>query len=356
MDNIAHSMKTTYRGKKVLITGHTGFKGTWLARTLLNLGAEVYGIGLEEEKGKIFQLSQTAKDMVSHIQDIRDEIKTKKLIQKINPQVVFHLAAQPLVLKSYEDPVGTHASNIMGTAHVLDACRLCGNLQAMVFITTDKVYYNNEWAYPYRETDRLGGYDPYSASKAACEIIIDSYRQSFFNAKKIGLVSLRAGNVIGGFDFAENRIIPDIVRAIQKGRTVQLRSPNSVRPWMHVMDVLWGYLLAGEKLIREGLIPSPSYNIAPFDSDGSHTVEFITQTFIKTIGKGSYELIQNTSAHEMSMLRLDASLIRKELGWNPLYSTNEAIAQTAAEYKDWLLGNSVQKSLDTSIGGYFKQH
>lgn len=349
------SLRAAYEGKKVLVTGHSGFKGTWLVRTLLQLGAKVYGIGLQEGKDEVFELSQTSKDMISYIQDIRDALKTRELIKELDPQVIFHLAAQPLVLKSYEDPIETYASNVMGTAHVLDACRLCSSLKAMVFITTDKVYHNNEWAYPYRESDRLGGYDPYSASKAACEIIINSYRQSFFRAKKNGLVSLRAGNVIGGFDFAPNRIIPDIVRAIKDGRSVQLRSPHSVRPWMHVMDVLWGYLLAGEKLISEDETPSPSYNIAPFDSDGSHTVEFITQTFIATIGKGAYELIKNTAPHEMSMLRLEASLIHRELGWTPFYSTNEAIAQTAEEYKSWLAGSDVKNSLDAFISRYLQQ-
>lgn len=355
MNNRSSFVKTAYQGKKVLITGHTGFKGTWLARTLLNLGAEVYGIGLEEGKENIFQLSKSEKDMVSHIQDIRDFHKTCELIRKINPDVLFHLAAQPIVLKSYEDPIGTYSSNVMGTAHVLDASRLCSNLKAMVFITTDKVYYNNEWAYPYRETDRLGGYDPYSASKAACEIVIESYRKSFFNAQKIGLVSARAGNVIGGFDFAENRIIPDIVRAIKVGDPVSLRSPNSVRPWMHVMDVLWGYLLIGEGLLQEGQVLSPSYNIAPFDSSGNHTVQFITETFIKTMGRGTYEIVKNTAPHEMNMLRLDASLIRSELGWTPLYSTDKAIEQTALEYKTWLAGDTVKDNLDHFISKYLAQ-
>ncbi|MGL5254823.1 MAG: CDP-glucose 4,6-dehydratase [Brevinema sp.] len=339
-----------YKNKKVLVTGHTGFKGTWLCRTLLQLGSEVYGIGLNEGENKLFALSETAKDMNSFIVDIRDRELLTKTIKDINPEVIFHLAAQPLVLESYKIPVETFESNVMGTIHVLEACRSITNLQAIILITTDKVYHNYEWNYPYRETDRLGGYDPYSASKAMCELAIDSYRHSFYQDLKVKIVSVRAGNVIGGGDFADNRIIPDIIRAIQAKKDVVLRHPNSIRPWQHVMDAIMAYLLVGKQMIG-GQEISPSYNIAPIDNSDKHTVEYIVKLFIEIIKQGSYKIDSNANfAHEMSKLRLDPSLIIAELGWKPVFNTEEAIIQTAKEYKAYLGDPKIlKKQIDSSI-------
>ena len=347
----------TYKNKRVLVTGHTGFKGTWLCRLLKQLGAEVYGIGLEEGADRIFRISSTGDDMASNIIDIRDKEKLISSIQKIQPQVVFHLAAQPLVLESYITPVETFDTNVMGTVHVLEACRTIPSLEAIVLITTDKVYYNNEWNYPYRESDRLGGYDPYSASKAMCELAIDSYKNSFYKEKNIGIASVRAGNVIGGGDFAENRIIPDIVRSIRDKKILTLRNPNSVRPWQHVLDVLWAYLLVGQALIPNRSTPSPSYNVAPLDNSDSHTVQYIVDRFINIIGEGSYEIANNIiQNHEMGKLRLDPSLILAEIGWTPLFNTNEAIDQTAKEYGQYLKNPSGLKiQIDTAIEKYIQQ-
>ncbi|MGL4367562.1 MAG: CDP-glucose 4,6-dehydratase [Brevinemataceae bacterium] len=344
-------MFSCYKDKKVLITGHTGFKGTWLCRTLLQLGATVYGIGLEEGDHKIFNMSSTDDDIFSYIMDIRDKELLISQIKQINPDIVFHLAAQPLVLESYKTPVETFDINVMGTIHILESCRYVDNLQAMVMITTDKVYHNYEWTYPYRETDRLGGYDPYSASKAMCELAIDSYRYSFYKDSSVGITSVRAGNVIGGGDFAENRIIPDIVRSIQQNTSVSLRNPNSIRPWQHVMDAIIGYLLIGKTIITQQQTPSSSYNIAPLDNSDKHTVEYIVKLFINTINKGYYEVDKNAYfAHEMAKLRLDPSLIISDLGWKPVFSTEEAIIQTAKEYNEFLQNpDQLKKQIDNSV-------
>ena len=347
-------IKQYYKGKKVLITGHTGFKGTWFSRFLIQLGADVYGIGLKEGDDQIFALTQSENDINSSIQNICDYEATATLIKKIDPEVIFHLAAQPLVLKSYTDPIDTFNSNVMGTIHVLEAARSLTNLKAMVMITTDKVYHNNEWVYPYRETDKLGGYDPYSASKAMCELAISSYVHSFFNTSSVGITSVRAGNVIGGGDFAENRIIPDVVRSIQSGKNVSLRSPNSIRPWQHVLDVIWAYLLVGTKILEKGETPSSSYNIAPLDNSDTHTVEYIVKKFISVIEQGTYEIDKNANfAHEMGKLRLDPSLIQAEVQWSPLFNTEEAIEQTAQEYKQYLENpTNLKEILDNSIKNY----
>lgn len=344
-----------YRGKRVLVTGHTGFKGTWLSRMLLSFGADVYGIGLDEGPARIFALSQNQNDLISHILDIRDKDAVIKCIKGINPQLVFHLAAQPLVIEGYKSPVKTFTSNIMGTTHVLEACRSLDNLEAAVMITTDKVYFNSGWAYPYRENDPLGGHDPYSASKAACEIVISSYAESFFDNKRI--CSMRAGNVIGGGDFAENRIIPDLIRAIQSQNELIIRAPHSIRPWQHVLDALWGYVLAGDMLMRKGCTPAPSYNIAPPDNSDSHTVLYVVQKMVETIGSGHYRIDESAGVFkEKTRLRLDPSLIQMDLGWKPAFTTDEAIAQTANEYKAWLeQPGGLKTQLDASITEYLKK-
>ncbi|MGL4563589.1 MAG: CDP-glucose 4,6-dehydratase [Brevinema sp.] len=350
-----NSLKKNYQGKRVLITGHTGFKGTWMSRCLLELGAEVYGIGLDEGDDKVFTLSNTAQDMTSYIQDIRDSDATIKLVEQINPHFVFHLAAQPLVIEGYKNPIDTFESNIMGTTHILEGCRKAPALEAGIFITTDKVYHNFEWSYPYRETDILGGHDPYSASKAACELVISSYRSSFFDDQKI--CSVRAGNVIGGGDFADNRIIPDLVRAAQSGEKAIIRAPHSIRPWQHVLDAIWGYLLIGDSLINNKMTLSPSYNIAPPDNSDIHTVLFVIKTFLNTLGKGSYEIDPNASTFkEMDKLRLDPSLIQEQIGWKAGFTTEEAIKQTAYEYKAWLeKPNELKQQIDHSIVTYYQK-
>ena len=329
-----------FKNKKVLITGHTGFKGGWLCKLLLEFGSKVSGISLEADKISLYNLLKLDNEVDSHICDIRKLENIDKIIKEINPDIIFHLAAQPLVIESYNNPLYTFETNIMGTINILEAIRKLNNLECAIMITTDKVYDNKEWAWGYRENDSLGGNDPYSSSKACVELIIKSYKKSFF--ENLNIATARAGNVIGGGDFAKDRIIPDIVRAIENNEAVELRNPNSVRPWQHVLDVLYGYLLTAYNLIKNNKNISankngelPSYNFAPIDN--KRTVEYITKVFIESIGRGSYKIkTQDTNKKEMNILRLDSSLARKELLWEEKFDTDEAIKQTALWYREYL--------------------
>ena len=329
-----------FKNKKVLITGHTGFKGGWLCKLLLEFGSKVSGISLEADKISLYNLLKLDNEVDSHICDIRKLENIDRIIKEINPDIIFHLAAQPLVIESYNNPLYTFETNIMGTINILEAIRKLNNLECAIMITTDKVYDNKEWAWGYRENDSLGGNDPYSSSKACVELIIKSYKKSFF--ENLNIATARAGNVIGGGDFAKDRIIPDIVRAIENNEAVELRNPNSVRPWQHVLDVLYGYLLTAYNLIKNNKNISanengelPSYNFAPIDN--KRTVEYITKVFIESIGRGSYKIkTQDTNKKEMNILRLDSSLARKELLWEEKFDTDEAIKQTALWYREYL--------------------
>ena len=329
-----------FKNKKVLITGHTGFKGGWLCKLLLEFGSKVSGISLEADKISLYNLLKLDNEVDSHICDIRKLENIDRIIKEINPDIIFHLAAQPLVIESYNNPLYTFETNIMGTINILEAIRKLNNLECAIMITTDKVYDNKEWAWGYRENDSLGGNDPYSSSKACVELAVKSYKKSFF--ENLNIATARAGNVIGGGDFAKDRIIPDIVRAIENNEAVELRNPNSVRPWQHVLDVLYGYLLTAYNLIKNNKNISankngelPSYNFAPIDN--KRTVEYITKVFIESIGKGSYKIkTQDTNKKEMNILRLDSSLARKELLWEEKFDTDEAIKQTALWYREYL--------------------
>lgn len=329
-----------FKNKKVLITGHTGFKGGWLCKLLLEFGSKVSGISLEADKISLYNLLKLYNEVDSHICDIRKLENIDRIIKEINPDIIFHLAAQPLVIESYNNPLYTFETNIMGTINILEAIRKLNNLECAIMITTDKVYDNKEWAWGYRENDSLGGNDPYSSSKACVELAVKSYKKSFF--ENLNIATARAGNVIGGGDFAKDRIIPDIVRAIENNEAVELRNPNSVRPWQHVLDVLYGYLLTAYNLIKNNKNISankngelPSYNFAPIDN--KRTVEYITKVFIESIGKGSYKIkTQDTNKKEMNILRLDSSLARKELLWEEKFDTDEAIKQTALWYREYL--------------------
>lgn len=329
-----------FKNKKVLITGHTGFKGSWLCKLLLEFGSKVSGISLEAEKISLYNLLKLDGEVESHICDIRKLENIENIIKEINPDIIFHLAAQPLVIESYNNPLYTFETNIMGTINILEAIRKLNNLECAIMITTDKVYDNKEWAWGYRENDSLGGNDPYSSSKACVELIIKSYKKSFF--ENLNIATARAGNVIGGGDFAKDRIIPDIVRAIERNESVELRNPNSVRPWQHVLDVLNGYLSLAYNLIKNNKNISankngelPSYNFAPIDN--KRTVEYITKVFIESVGRGNYKIkTQNTNKKEMNILRLDSSLARKELLWEEKFDTEEAIKQTALWYREYL--------------------
>lgn len=330
-----------FKNKKVLITGHTGFKGSWFCKLLLKLGSKVSGISLQAQKLSLYNLLKLDNEVESYICDIRNLENIKDIVRKINPDIIFHLAAQPLVIESYNNPVYTFETNIMGTVNILESVRELNNLECAIMITTDKVYDNKEWVWGYRENDALGGNDPYSSSKACAELIIKSYKKSFF--ENLNIATARAGNVIGGGDFAVDRIIPDIARAIERDEAVELRNPNSVRPWQHVLDVLNGYLLIAYNLIKSNKNIStelPSYNFAPIDN--KQTVEYITKVFIENIGRGSYKIkTKDTDKKEMNILRLDSSLARKELLWKEKFNTEEAIKQTALWYREYLDGRDI---------------
>ncbi|WP_215233968.1 CDP-glucose 4,6-dehydratase [Dyadobacter linearis] len=328
-----------YRGKKVFLTGHTGFKGSWLLYWLHLLGAEVKGYALAPvHENDLYNCINGGSLCSSVIANIMDRERLAKEITSFQPDFIFHLAAQPLVRLSYEIPSETFAVNAVGTAHVLDAVRLLPNPCATVLITTDKVYENKEWHFPYREVDQLGGYDPYSASKACAELLIGSYRNSFFNpaaydSHQKAIASARAGNVIGGGDWAKDRIIPDIVRALQSDDVITVRNPKSVRPWQHVLEPLSGYLHLGAKLIDNPVKYSRSYNFGPFAEDNL-TVQELAEQAIAYWGSGRYETpVLTEQPHEAGLLKLDISLAMNELHWKPKYDARTAIAKTLEWYK-----------------------
>lgn len=302
-----------WRGRRILLTGHTGFKGSWLALWLNALGAEVTGLALPAEETSLYDQARIGELVRSVEGDIRDPAVVEAVVAEARPEVVFHLAAQPLVRLSYDQPAETFATNVQGTVHVLDACRRTADLKAIVCVTSDKCYENREWVWPYRETDPMGGHDPYSASKGAAEIVIASYRRSFFENGPL-LASVRAGNVIGGGDWAADRLIPDIVRAILADREVEVRSPGAVRPWQHVLEALGGYLIIAERLLDGDRAIADGWNFGPADDD-TRPVGWIVERMLSVWGKGSWALSDGPRSHEANLLRLDCSKARRELGW-----------------------------------------
>ena len=341
-------LQQTYQGKKVFLTGHTGFKGAWMLKTLSLLGAEVKGYALAPQTpNDLYHLIDGDTICDSVIADLRDKKRLEDEILSFQPDFVFHLAAQPLVRLSYEIPSETFMVNAIGTAHVLDAVRLLDKKCDLVLITTDKVYHNNEWLYPYRENDRLGGYDPYSASKACTELVIDSYRSSFFNTKsypthKKAIAVARAGNVIGGGDWSQDRLIPDIAKAFAIEKPVVIRNPNSVRPWQHVLEPVIGYLLLGAHLAVNPLQFSQAYNFGPHLSDAL-PVEEMLKLAIASWGKGEYVVEQVAGQpHEAGLLKLDISKAINELNWHPKMNAQQAVSMTMDWYSEF---NSNKKEI-----------
>lgn len=356
-----HQLQKTYSGKKVFLTGHTGFKGSWMLKTLSLLGADVKGYALDPiTKDDLFYLINGDSICNSIIADLRDKRRLEKEIVDFKPDFIFHLAAQPLVRLSYDIPAETFEVNAIGTANVLDAVRLLENKCNVVLITTDKVYHNNEWIYPYRETDRLGGYDPYSASKACAELLIDSYRNSFFNSKtynihKKAIAVARAGNVIGGGDWSKDRLIPDIAKAFAIDQPVIIRNPLSVRPWQHVLEPVVGYLLLGANLEKDPLKFNQAYNFGPNLSDALSVEEMLKLT-IKSWGKGDYivEKIDN-QPHEAGLLKLDISKAIAELGWHPKFNADQAVKMTMDWYNVFFNDKSeITQFTDSQINLFLK--
>jgi CDP-glucose 4,6-dehydratase len=330
-------LQDTYQGKKVFLTGHTGFKGSWMLKTLSLLGADVKGYALAPQTANdLYHLIDGDSICNSVLSDLRDKKRLEEAVVSFQPDFVFHLAAQPLVRLSYEIPAETFEVNVIGTANVLDAIRMLDKKCQVVLITTDKVYHNNEWIYPYRENDRLGGYDPYSASKACAELVIDSYRNSFFNTKTYdkhqkAIAVARAGNVIGGGDWSKDRLIPDIVKAFALAQPVEIRNPRSVRPWQHVLEPVIGYLLLGAHLAAKPIEYSQAYNFGPHLSDAL-SVEEMLKLAIQSWGGGAYRIEKlEGQHHEAGLLKLDISKTISELNWQPKMNAEQAVSMTM----DW---------------------
>jgi CDP-glucose 4,6-dehydratase len=353
-----NQLTETYKGKRIFLTGHTGFKGSWLLKTLVLLGAEVTGYALAPDTDPgIFNVVSGESLCNSIIGDIRDRSKLTEAILFSNPDFIFHLAAQPLVRRSYDIPSETFEVNAIGTANLLDAMRLIEKPCYAVLITTDKVYHNNEWEYPYRENDRLGGYDPYSASKACTELVIDSYRNSFFNIDNLSshrkaIAVGRAGNVIGGGDWSADRLIPDIVKALSKNKKIEVRNPQSVRPWQHVLEPLFGYLFLGAKLVENPHKFSRAYNFGPNPGD-SLPVSKMVELAIDCWGTGEYYSENNKiQPHEAGLLKLDISKARAELNWFPKFSAAQAVEITINWYKEFYNNGDIVAYMDEQILGF----
>ncbi len=346
-----------WQGKKVFMTGHTGFKGTWLTILLKELGAEVTGYSLApNSKPALFD--EVGAEKILHksiIGDIRDAKAMTTALLEAEPEIIFHLAAQPLVLKSYEDPLETFSTNVMGTAYLLNACRQLNGLQVIVNVTTDKVYKNESWPWPYRETDRLGGNDPYSASKACSELISESIKESFFKREFPNshyLATARAGNVIGGGDWSKDRLIPDMIKSIFSGQPMILRNPTHIRPWQHVLDSIYGYVLLAEKM-GDGKMAG-AWNFAP-ENVNSVNVETLAKMLISEIGQGKYEIRPSVHAvPESSILKLDNFKAKTFLGWIPQYPINAAVALTAQWYKDFYQGKPAYNICCQQMAGLIK--
>lgn len=322
-----------FKGKRVFLTGHTGFKGSWMTLLLQALGAEVTGYALSpDQKQNLFDYAGLDKKMCSHIGDIQDFSALQDAMKNADPDIVIHMAAQPLVIESYKNPVYTYGTNVMGTVNLLETIRQLPNVAVCLNITTDKVYKNNEWLWGYRETDSLGGHDPYSNSKACSELVTQAYRDSFFADSNTVLATARAGNVIGGGDWSANRLVPDFIRSIQSGEQVVIRSPKAVRPWQHVLDCLGGYLHLIWQLSTNKKLAS-SYNFGP-DNDNVRSVESLIDIVCKAWGESvSYRIEGNDVFHEAGLLRLDISRARQELGWQPKWGMEKTVSQIVAWYK-----------------------
>jgi len=351
-----------WRGRRVLVTGHTGFKGSWLSLWLEELGAEVTGFALNPPTNpNLFEVAGVAVGMCSVIGDVRDPQALERAVQDAAPEVVIHMAAQPLVRYSYTHPVETYHTNVMGTVHLLDALRRCASVRAVVSVTSDKCYENREWVWGYRENEAMGGFDPYSNSKGCAELVTAAFRNSYFPPRdysrhKVGVGSGRAGNVIGGGDWALDRLIPDIVRAIVAGEAVRIRSPHAIRPWQHVLEPLSGYLVLAERLYEQGAAFAEGWNFGPANQD-ARPVQWIVERLTQLWGEGSrWELDGADHPHEAHYLKLDCSKARMSLGWRPRWDLEKTLARIVEWHKAHVAGGDMREITLGQIRDYMNSN
>ncbi|WP_436318207.1 CDP-glucose 4,6-dehydratase [Variovorax boronicumulans] len=342
-----------WQGKRVLITGHTGFKGSWLALWLHRLGAEVHGYALAPPTPtNLFSAARVAEVLKRNfIADVRDGEFLRDTVRVIAPDIVFHLAAQPLVRQSYREPVETYATNVMGTVHLLEAVRSCESVRVVVNVTTDKCYDNREWVWGYREGEALGGTDPYASSKACAELVSAAYRASFLAAADVALATARAGNVIGGGDWADDRLVPDFFRAAQDGRTLEVRYAGATRPWQHVLEPLSGYLQLAEHLAGRDPRFADAWNFGPADRDAI-TVRGLLDRLVQKMPQTQWHETHESTPHEASYLKLDSSKARSMLGWVPRWGLDEALNQTVAWHQAWVAGADMHAVSLAQIDAY----
>lgn len=359
MDTLMNQFSDTFRNRKILITGHTGFKGSWLCLLLHKLGANVYGYSLEPPTTpSLFEEARVGDLVTSYIGDVRDLPYLSSVIAEVQPEFVFHMAAQPLVRDSYKIPVDTFSVNVMGTVNLLESCRNISSIRAIVNVTTDKCYENKEWHWGYRESEPMGGYDPYSNSKACSELVTSSYRNSFFNPAlydqhHVAVATARAGNVIGGGDWANDRLIPDFFRSITAGEMLKIRSPFAIRPWQHVLEPLTGYLTLAQNLFHQGVKFAEGWNFGPYDVDAKD-VEWITKTICEYWGDGaSFQIDNNPQPHEANYLKLDCSKAMTLLNWHPRWDIKTTLKSIVDWNKSYVNGEDMRAVTIRQIEEYF---
>jgi CDP-glucose 4,6-dehydratase len=347
--------KNFWTGKRVFLTGHTGFKGSWLSLWLSSMGADVKGYSLEPPTlPSLFIEAKVSEKIHSEIGDIRNLSQLKKSVTSFNPDILFHMAAQPLVRYSYDNPIETYEVNVIGTAKVLEASRSCQNLKAIINITTDKCYENKNYDKAYKEDDPMGGHDPYSSSKGCSELLTASYRRSFFESKGVGLASVRAGNVIGGGDWAKDRLIPDILKSFQAGKKVIIRNPLATRPWQHVLEPLSGYLILAQKLFDSPINFSQGWNFGPKEKDVK-PVNWIVDKMSSNWSQSAWELEKDAQPHEADFLKLDINKAQLSLNWNPTWSLETTLEKIIIWHKAWINKENMQKISIDEINKYMDE-
>ncbi len=351
-----------WRGRKVFMTGHTGFKGGWLSLWLQSLGAELTGFSLEPATDPgLFKVANVAHGMTSLIGDIREGESLMRAIKDARPDVVIHMAAQPIVRYSYDHPVETYSTNVMGTVHLLEAVRAADTVRSVVIVTSDKCYENKEWVWGYRENEPMGGYDPYSNSKGCAELVVSAYRSSYFNSATyekhgVAIASARAGNVIGGGDWAANRLVPDILRSVEASQPVEIRNPHAVRPWQHVLEPLMGYLMLAEKLHETGTEFAEGWNFGPNEEDAK-PVSWIVEKMTEQWGNGaSWVLDGQEHPHEAHYLKLDCSKAKARLGWHPRLDIELAIKNIIVWHRAYLAGEDMRELTLNQINNFCKNN